>query len=123
MPGDQVILYEDFSQDAVGDFPALWTTDAAGEINTLNIAPGNWLNLNSGEGTWWFMNEIAFPKNFIIELDIVPKGGPMRIVADLVLFGEESHSEMDKNGNPGTGDSIFKWRNKTGSPGVQKRRQ
>ena len=103
VPGDQVILYEDFSQDAVGDFPALWTTDAAGEINTLNIAPGNWLNLNSGEGTWWFMNEIAFPKNFIIELDIVPKGGPMRIVADLVLFGEESHSEMDKNGNPGTG--------------------
>jgi len=102
VPGDKIILYEDFSQDAVGDFPALWTTDVAGEINTLNIAPGNWFNLNSGEGTYWFMNDIDFPKNFIVEFDIVPKKGGMRIAADLVLFGEEKHSEMDKNGDPGT---------------------
>ena len=39
--GDKVILYEDFSQDAVGDFPALWTTNKSGEINTLSFAPGN----------------------------------------------------------------------------------
>jgi outer membrane protein OmpA-like peptidoglycan-associated protein len=101
VPGDRIILFEDFSQDAVGDFPALWTTDAAGEINTLNIAPGNWFNLNSSEGTYWFMNDIDFPKNFIIEFDIVPKKGGMRIAADLVLFGEEKHSEMDKNSDPG----------------------
>ena len=103
VPGDKIILYEDFSQDAVGDFPALWTTDASGEINSLNIATGNWLNLNSGEGTYWFMKDIEFPQNFIIEFDIVPKPAAPRIAADLVLFGEETHSEMDKNGNPGTG--------------------
>ena len=40
VPGEKVILFDDFSQDAVGDFPALWTANAAGEINTLNIAPG-----------------------------------------------------------------------------------
>ena len=73
IPGDKVILFEDFSQDAVGDFPALWTTDVAGEINTLNIGTGNWLNLNSTEGTYWFMKEIEFPQNFILEMDIVPK--------------------------------------------------
>ncbi|HEX2976328.1 MAG TPA: OmpA family protein [Bacteroidales bacterium] len=101
VPGDKVILYEDFSQDAVGDFPALWTTDVAGEINTLNIAPGNWFNLNSTEGTYWFMNEIDFPKNFILEFDIVPKAAAPRIAADIVLFGETKHSEMDKNGDPG----------------------
>lgn len=102
VPGDKVLLYEDFSQDAVGDFPALWTTDVAGEINTLNIAPGNWFNLKSTEGTYWFMNDIDFPKNFIVELDIVPKIPGGRYAADLVLFGESSHSEMDKNGDPGT---------------------
>ncbi len=101
VPGDKIILYEDFSQDAVGDFPALWTTDVAGEINTLNIGPGNWLNLNSGEGTYWFMKDIDFPQNFIVELDIVPKKSGLRIAADLVLFGEDKHSEMDKGGNPG----------------------
>ncbi len=101
VPGDKVLLYEDFSQDAVGDFPALWTTDVAGEVNTLNVAPGHWFNLNSTEGNYWFMNDIDFPKNFIIEFDIVPKKGGARYAADVVLFGESSHSEMDKNGDPG----------------------
>jgi outer membrane protein OmpA-like peptidoglycan-associated protein len=102
VPGDQVLLYEDFSQDAIGDFPMLWTTDVAGEINSLNIAPGKWFNLNSSEGTYWFMKDIDFPKNFILEMDIVPKATGGRIAADLVFFGEDNHSEMDKNGNPGT---------------------
>jgi len=101
VPGDKVLLFEDFSQDAVGDFPALWTTDVAGEVNTLNLAPGHWFNLNSTEGNYWFMNDIDFPKNFIVEFDIVPKKGGARYAADLVLFGESSHSEMDKNGDPG----------------------
>ncbi|HET7733100.1 MAG TPA: hypothetical protein VFK73_04610, partial [Paludibacter sp.] len=102
VPGDKILLFEDFSQDAVGDFPALWTTDVAGEVNTLNIAPGNWLNLNSTEGTYWFMKDIDFPKNFILEMDIVPKKEAPRIAADIVIFGENSHSEMDKAGDPGT---------------------
>jgi outer membrane protein OmpA-like peptidoglycan-associated protein len=102
VPGDKVILFEDFSQDAVGDFPALWTTDVPGEINTLNIASGNWFNLNSGEGSYWFMKDIDFPQNFILEMDIVPKEDPRRIAADLLIFGEEKHSEMDKNFDAGT---------------------
>ena len=55
VPGDKVILFDDFSQDAIGDFPALWTANAAGEINTLNIASGNWLNLNSTDGNYLLM--------------------------------------------------------------------
>lgn len=101
VPGDKVVLYEDFSQDAVGDFPALWTTDVSGEINTLNIAKGNWFNLNSSEGTYWFMKDIDFPKNFILEMDIVPKTKGGRFAADLVIFGEDSHSEMNKDEYPG----------------------
>lgn len=94
VPGDKILLYEDFSQDAVGDFPALWTTNKSGEINTLNAAPGNWLNLNATEGNWWFLNEIDFPKNFIIEFDIVPKKGGGRYAAGLVLYGENAYKEM-----------------------------
>lgn len=102
VPGERVLFYDDFSQDATGDFPALWTTDAAGEVNTLNIAPGHWLNLNATEGNYWLMKDISFPKNFIVEMDIVPKKKGGRYAADLTLFGEASHSEMDKNGDPGT---------------------
>jgi OOP family OmpA-OmpF porin len=127
VPGDQVLLYEDFSQDAVGDFPALWTTDVAGEVNTLNIGPGNWFNLNSTEGTYWFMKDIDFPKNFILEMDIVPKIAAPRFAADVVFFGEGSHSEMDKNGDPGTCGLHIKiekniWETAGYKKGVQEKR-
>ena len=61
IPGDKVILFDDFSQDAIGDFPALWTANAAGEINTLNIAAGKWLNLNSTDGNYFILKSIDFP--------------------------------------------------------------
>ncbi|MFA5817450.1 MAG: hypothetical protein WC865_17750 [Bacteroidales bacterium] len=38
IPGEKVIFYDDFSQDNIGDFPALWNTNASGEVvNTLPI--------------------------------------------------------------------------------------
>jgi outer membrane protein OmpA-like peptidoglycan-associated protein len=94
VPGDQVLLYEDFSQDAVGDFPALWTTNKSGEINTLSIAPGNWLNLNATEGNWWLLKQIDFPKNFIVEFDVVPKKGGARYAVGLAIYGENGYKEM-----------------------------
>ncbi len=106
VPGDKIILFDDFSQDAVGDFPALWTANAPGEINTLNIAPGNWFNLNSTDGNYFLLKNIDFPKNFIIEFDIVPKKVGGRIAAGLVLYGEDKPKEMDNNAHPGNG-GIF----------------
>ena len=107
IPGDKVILYDDFSQDAVGDFPALWTTNSAGEINTLNIAPGNWFNLNSTDGNYFLLNDINFPKNFIIEFDIVPKKTGGRIAAGLLLYGESKRKEMDNGPQPGNGGIMI----------------
>lgn len=94
VPGDKVLLYEDFSQDAVGDFPALWTTNKSGEVNTLSVAPGNWLNLNATEGNWWFLKPIDFPKNFIIEFDIVPKKAGGRYAVGVAMYGENGFKEM-----------------------------
>lgn len=94
VPGDKVLLYEDFSQDAVGDFPALWTTNKSGEINTLSVAPGNWLNLNANEGNWWFLKPIEFPKNYIVEFDIVPKKGGARYAVGVAMYGENGFTEM-----------------------------
>jgi OmpA-OmpF porin, OOP family len=72
VPGDKVILFEDFSQDAVGDFPALWTTSGSGEVRTLNKFPGNWLYMNSTGNVYTLMQDLTLPDNFIIEFDIVP---------------------------------------------------
>ena len=32
IPGDKVIAYDDFSQDAIGDFPVNWNTNSSGEV-------------------------------------------------------------------------------------------
>lgn len=101
VPGEKVIFYDDFSQDAIGDFPALWTANAPGEINTLNIAPGNWFNLNSSDGNYFYLKNVAFPKNFIIEFDIVPKKTGGRIAAGLILYNEIKPVEMDNSPHPG----------------------
>lgn len=72
VPGDQILLYEDFSQDAIGDFPALWTTTGSGEIRSLNLYPGNWLYINSIDMAYCLMKDLSLPENFIFEFDIVP---------------------------------------------------
>jgi len=71
VPGDKVLFYEDFSQDAIGDFPALWNTDASGEVKAINIAPGNWLHMNAEAGAYIPISEIPLPENFICEFDII----------------------------------------------------
>ncbi len=70
--GDQILFYEDFSQDAIGDFPALWTTNGSGEVKTVNIAPGKWLHMNGDDAVYCYMNKVNFPSNFIVEFDIIP---------------------------------------------------
>jgi OOP family OmpA-OmpF porin len=71
VPGDKVLFFEDFSQDAVGDFPALWTTNGSGEVRTLNLYPGNWLYMNSRDNVYTLMRDLTLPDNFILEFDVV----------------------------------------------------
>ena len=40
VPGEKVIFYEDFSQDAVGDFPALWNTNGICRSGYHQFVPG-----------------------------------------------------------------------------------
>lgn len=72
VPGDKVLVYEDFSQDEIGDFPALWTTNGSGEVRTLNNYPGKWLYMNAKDKQYTIMKNLVLPDNFILEFDIVP---------------------------------------------------
>lgn len=72
VPGDKILFFEDFSQDAIGDFPALWTTNGSGEVKTVSIAPGKWLHMNGKDAVYCYTKEINFPENFIVEFDIIP---------------------------------------------------
>jgi OmpA-OmpF porin, OOP family len=74
IPGEKVIFYEDFSQDAVGDFPALWNTNGSAEVVTTNLYPGNWMKYVMRECVWTDAL-LKLPDNYTIEFDIIPIGG------------------------------------------------
>lgn len=72
VPGDKIIFFDDFSQDAIGDFPALWTTDGSGEVRTVANFTGNWLYASSDDNVYCLMKNLALPQNFIFEFDVIP---------------------------------------------------
>ena len=70
VPGEKVVAVEDFSQDAIGDFPAKWNTDAAGEVVTVAGNPSRWLKLTrAGFFLPEFITEL--PDNFTLEFDLL----------------------------------------------------
>ena len=71
IPGEKIIFYEDFSQDAIGDFPALWNTNGSAEVVTTNLFPGNWMKFDCREAIWTDAL-LNLPENYTIEFDIVP---------------------------------------------------
>jgi OmpA-OmpF porin, OOP family len=70
VPGEKIIVFEDFIQDAIGDFPDKWNTNASAEIVTIGGMPGHWLKINK-QGV--FMPEMidALPDNFTFEFDLL----------------------------------------------------
>jgi OmpA-OmpF porin, OOP family len=74
IPGEKVIFYEDFSQDAVGDFPALWNTNGTAEVVTTNLFPGNWMRFVMNQCVWTDAL-LTLPDNYTIEFDVIPIGG------------------------------------------------
>src|SRR6476661_4403176 len=70
VPGEKIMVFEDFMQDAVGDFPAKWNTNAAGEIMTVEGKPGRWFAMGkSGFYMPEFIN--ALPDDFTFEYDML----------------------------------------------------
>jgi len=75
IPGEKVIFYEDFSQDAIGDFPALWNTNGSAEVVTTNLFPGQWMKFACREAIWTD-SLLKLPENYTIEFDVIPTSGP-----------------------------------------------
>jgi OOP family OmpA-OmpF porin len=109
IPGDNVIFYEDFSQDNIGDFPALWNTDKAGEVMTLNRYPGNWFKMR-GDGEYWTEKGVSLPANCTVEFDVIPDDNgeeQYTLGFDFTLL-EVSEGELYPRGYvPGKGGVVF----------------
>jgi OmpA-OmpF porin, OOP family len=84
IPGEKVIFYDDFSQDAIGDFPALWNTNGSAEVVSTNLFPGKWMKFVGREAIW--TDELLkFPDNYTIEFDIIPIKGDQGGMAGYIV--------------------------------------
>jgi OOP family OmpA-OmpF porin len=69
IPGDKVVAFENFSQDATGDFPDKWNTNSTAEVVNVDGHEGKWLAMAK---TGVFMPEFftSFPDNFTLQFDL-----------------------------------------------------
>jgi outer membrane protein OmpA-like peptidoglycan-associated protein len=70
IPGDKILAYDDFSKDAVGDYPATWNTNSSGEVVTASGLQGQWLMVRK-QGKFVPEYIKTLPDNFTFEYDVV----------------------------------------------------
>jgi len=119
VPAETIMVFEDFMQDAVGDFPAKWNTNATGEIMTIDKIPGHWFAMGK---TGVFMPDFidSLPDDFTLEFDMLIDQTVHSWGLDVNL-AELQNREQPKDwpsatnhfslnilpGNPGTGSSSY----------------
>jgi OOP family OmpA-OmpF porin len=108
IPGEKVIFFEDFSQDAVGDFPAQWNTNGSGEVVTTNLYPGHWMKFVGRESVWTDAL-LKLPENYTIEYDVVPIQGDEKSMAGYTmrLMQCANARAFDAGSAPGKGGFKF----------------
>jgi OOP family OmpA-OmpF porin len=108
VPGEKVIFFEDFSQDAIGDFPALWNTNGSAEIVTTNLYPGNWMKFISRESVWTDAL-LKLPDNYTIEFDVIPIAGVEKRMAgyQMLIIQSKNAKSFDHGSAPGEGGFMF----------------
>ncbi len=108
VPGEQVIFYDDFSQDNIGDFPALWNTNGSGEVVNTNLFPGNWLQFSTRDALWTD-NLLDLPENYTIEFDVVPIKGDEGSMAGygFRLMQSINANSFDYGAVPGKAGFLF----------------
>ncbi len=73
VPGEALMVFEDFSDDALGDFPARWNTDGTGEVVTFGASNDKWFQMKSGSD---YIPDLPreLPESYTIEFDLAARG-------------------------------------------------
>ncbi|HXB06964.1 MAG TPA: OmpA family protein [Puia sp.] len=70
VPGDKILVVEDFNQDAIGDFPDKWNTNSTGETQGVQGLDGKWFSVTKrGIFVPEFINSL--PDNFTLQFDLL----------------------------------------------------
>lgn len=70
IPGEQVLYYDNFEGEAIGELPTGWNTSGTGEVTTLDKYPGQWLRLHKNF-VYLSRNQKEFGENYTAEFDVI----------------------------------------------------
>jgi outer membrane protein OmpA-like peptidoglycan-associated protein len=95
VPGEKVIMYEDFTKDNIGDFPDKWNTNGSGEIVTVNKAVGRYLMTKKLVVMYpeWVKN---LPDNFTLEFDLMTTD-KFSYYSGWFIVGVTTNTDIGKN--------------------------
>lgn len=97
VPGNKILLFEDFEKDRVGDLPASWNTNGTAETVKLNNLPGKWILTKSGS-IYIPDQATTLPDDFTLEFDVYASGIDKQTsgaAALLVYFSESNKLTTD----------------------------
>jgi outer membrane protein OmpA-like peptidoglycan-associated protein len=86
VPGNKVLVFEDFSQDAIGDFPVNWFTNSSGEVVEISDTSQRWLKL-SNKGAFTISDVKQLPENFTLEFEVYINQGSFSFYSSFLNIG------------------------------------
>jgi outer membrane protein OmpA-like peptidoglycan-associated protein len=91
VPGDSVILMDDFTQDELGEFPAKWRL-ASGTFEVAEMSGERWLRCTSDDGHIRMKAPPALPEFWTLEFDV---------------YGTDSGAYLMVSGLTADGNSVW----------------
>ncbi len=70
IPGEEVLYYDNFEGEALGELPTAWNTSGTGEVTTFDKFPGNWMRLHKNF-IYLSRNQKKFGDNYTAEFDVI----------------------------------------------------
>lgn len=112
VPGNKELVFDNFSQDAIGDFPVNWLTNSSGEVVTISGTPQRWLKL-ANKGAFTITNVKQLPENFTLEFEVYVNQGAFSFYSTFLNIGfietkkKNDYTKWDEYSN-GTEGVIMK---------------
>lgn len=100
--GEQIVYYENFDQEAIGELPTGWNTSGTGEVVTLENVPGKWLRMHQ-PFNYLTSNEKELSENYTVEFDVV-----MQLKNNGWMYPDFSIGIFATNGESSTGNEYLK---------------
>jgi len=106
VPGEKIIVEENFSQDAIGEFPDKWNTKTSAEIVTLNNRSGKWLCMKQ-DGVFFPEYIPDLPDNFTLQVDILTNNKTSSIGSLIIVLASSKDKDAREKFDLGSSTSSI----------------